>query len=78
MNYYNSYDMDVGATYIISIEGNEVSQKLTKQCFESCKKVGQPNVIVVPGFDATNLLFQSVPTEMPLSIQLPNFPVKIT
>ena len=54
MNYYNSYDMEVGATYIISIKGNEVSEKLTQQCFESCKKVGQPNVIVVPGFDATN------------------------
>ena len=54
MNYYNSYDMDVEATYIISIKGNEVSEKLTQQCFESCKKVGQPNVIIVPGFDATN------------------------
>jgi len=54
MNYYNSYDMNVEGTYIISIEGNEVSQRLTQQCVESCEKVGQPNIIVVPGFDATN------------------------
>ena len=54
MNYYNHYDMDVEGTYIISIEGNEVSQKLTQQCYESCQKVGQPNVQVFPAFDATD------------------------
>ena len=54
MNYYNHYDMDVEGTYIISIEGNEVSQKLTQQCYESCQKVGQPNVQIFPAFDATD------------------------
>ena len=54
MNYYNSYSMDVEGTYIISIEGNEVSQKLTQQCLASCEKVGQPNVRVFPAFDATD------------------------
>ena len=54
MNYYNHYDMDVEGTYIISIEGNEVSKKLTQQCAESCEKVGQPNVRIWPAFDATD------------------------
>ncbi len=53
MNYYNSYDMDVESAYIISLEGNEVSEKLTANCARSCEKVGQPYKIV-PGFDATN------------------------
>ena len=44
MNYYNHFNMEVEGTYIISIEGNEVSQKLTQQCYESCQKIGQPNV----------------------------------
>ena len=54
MNYYNHYDMNVEGTYIISIEGNEVSQKLTKQCYESCEKIGQPNVRIWTAFDATD------------------------
>ena len=54
MNYYNHYDMNVEGTYIISIEGNEVSQKLTQQCYESCQKIGQPNVNIFPAFDATD------------------------
>ena len=54
MNYYNSYEMDVEGTYIISIQGNEVSEKLTQQCLASCEKVGQPNVNIWPAFDATN------------------------
>ena len=54
MNYYSHYNMQVEGTYIISLEGNEVSEKLTKQCIESCQKVGQPNVQVFPAFDATN------------------------
>lgn len=53
MNYYHSYEMGVAATYVISLPGNEVSERLTEKCLESCKKVGQPNVIVVPGFDAS-------------------------
>ena len=54
MNYYNSYEIDVEGTYIISIKGNEVSEKLTQQCLESCEKVGQPNVYLFPAFDATD------------------------
>ena len=53
MNYYNQHEMTIEGTYIISIEGNEVSQKLTQQCLDSCEKVGQPNVNVFPAFDAT-------------------------
>ena len=56
MNYYNHYDLNVEGTYIISIQGNEVSEKLTQQCYESCQKVGQPNVAVFPAFDATDSL----------------------
>ena len=54
MNYYNHFDMKVEGTYIISIEGNVVSQKLTQQCYESCQKIGQPNVNLFPAFDATD------------------------
>jgi len=54
MNYYNHFNMEVEGTYIISIQGNEFSQKLTQQCLESCQKVGQPNVQVFPAFDATD------------------------
>ena len=54
MNYYNHYEMDVEGTYIISIQGNEVSQKLTQQCIDSCQKIEQPNVNIWPAFDATN------------------------
>ena len=54
MNYYSQLEMTVEGTYIISIQGNEVSQQLTQQCYESCQKVGQPNVNVFPAFDATD------------------------
>ena len=54
MNYYNKHEMSVEGTYIISIQGNKVSEQLTQQCLESCQKVGQPNVQVFPAFDATD------------------------
>jgi len=54
MNYYNHFDMEVEGTYIISIQGNKVSEKLTQQCYESCQKIGQPNVSIFPAFDATD------------------------
>ena len=54
MNYYNHYDINVEGTYIISIQGNKVSEQFTQQCLESCQKVGQPNVNVFPAFDATD------------------------
>tara|TARA_R100001463_G_scaffold8347_2_gene25678 strand:+ start:106 stop:843 length:738 start_codon:yes stop_codon:yes gene_type:complete len=54
MNYYNHYNMDVEGTYIISIQGNKVSEQLTQQCLASCEKVGQPNINIFPAFDATD------------------------
>ena len=53
MNYYSQLEMAVEGTYIISIQGNKVSEQLTQQCLASCEKVGQPNVNVFPAFDAT-------------------------
>ena len=53
MNYYNQHEMSIEGTYIISIQGNKVSEQLTQQCLASCKEVGQPNVNVFPAFDAT-------------------------
>ena len=53
MNYYNKHEMSIEGTYIISIQGNKVSEQLTQQCLASCKEVGQPNVQVFPAFDAT-------------------------
>ena len=53
MNYYNQHEMNIEGTYIISIQGNKVSEQLTQQCLDSCEKVGQPNVNVFPAFDAT-------------------------
>ena len=53
MNYYNQHEMAIEGTYIISIQGNKVSEQLTQQCLPSCEKVGQPNVNVFPAFDAT-------------------------
>ena len=54
MNYYSQLEMRIEGTYIISIQGNELSQRLTQQCLESCQKVEQPNVQVFPAFDATD------------------------
>ena len=54
MNYYNQYNSEVEGTYIISIQGNKVSEQLTQQCLASCKEVGQPNVSIFPAFDATD------------------------
>ena len=53
-NYFNHYKVDVEGTYIISIRGNELSERLTQQCIDSCEKVGQPNVRIFPAFDATD------------------------
>ena len=53
MNYYSQLEMAVEGTYIISIQGNKVSEQLTQQCLAPCKEVGQPNVQVFPAFDAT-------------------------
>jgi hypothetical protein len=53
MNFYNSYNMGVAATYIISLPGNKISEDFTSRCFQSCLEVGQPNPLIVPGFDAS-------------------------
>ena len=45
--------MAIEGTYIISIQGNKVSEQLTQQCLASCEKVGQQHVNVFPAFDAT-------------------------
>jgi GR25 family glycosyltransferase involved in LPS biosynthesis len=42
MNYLNSYDTNVESAYIITLPGEEISEKLTQQCVASCEAVGQP------------------------------------
>ena len=54
MNYYNQHEMNIEGTYIISIQGNKLSEQLTQQCLASCEKVKQPNDNVFPAFDATD------------------------
>lgn len=53
MNFINHYDMRVDSAYIISLKDNEVSQKFTQRCAQSCEAVQQPYKIFY-GFDATN------------------------
>lgn len=45
--------MVVDSAYIISLKDNEVSQKFTQRCAQSCEAVKQPYKIFY-GFDATN------------------------
>ena len=52
MNFINHYDMSVDAAYIISLKDNEVSQKFTQRCVQSCENVQQPYKIFY-GFDAS-------------------------
>lgn len=42
MNYLASYDTNVESAYIITLPGDETSEKLTQQCIQSCEAVGQP------------------------------------
>ena len=42
MNYLASYDTNVESAYIITLPGDETSEKLTRQCIQSCEAVGQP------------------------------------
>lgn len=46
-------DFDVDSAYIITIKGNETSEKLSARCQDSCKKVGQ-KFTVWDAFDGTN------------------------
>jgi hypothetical protein len=52
MNLINHYDMSVESAYIISLKNNEVSQKFTQRCAQSCEAVQQPYKIFY-GFDAS-------------------------
>lgn len=52
MNFINHFDMQVDAAYIISLKDNELSQKFTQRCAQSCEDVGQPYKIF-EGFDAS-------------------------
>lgn len=38
---FYSYDREIENSYIITLKGNENSERLSKQCQESCDKVGQ-------------------------------------
>jgi hypothetical protein len=37
---FRSYDVDIETAYIITIKGNDISEKQAERCAESCKKVG--------------------------------------
>lgn len=52
MNLINHYDMSVESAYIISLKNNELSQKFTQRCAQSCEAVNQPYKIFY-GFDAS-------------------------
>jgi GR25 family glycosyltransferase involved in LPS biosynthesis len=42
LNLFYSYDIDVEAAYIITIKGNEVSEKFSERAANSCKNVSMP------------------------------------
>ena len=50
MNLFWSYNQTVDNAYIIRIEGNAVSEKLAKNCAESCDRVGQ-KYVYWPAYD---------------------------
>jgi hypothetical protein len=52
VNFINHYDMSVESAYIISLKDNELSQKFTQRCAQSCETVQQPYK-VFHGFDAS-------------------------
>lgn len=53
MNFNYTYNPKVNSTYIIKIRDNLVSELLAQRCYESCIKVGQPNVQFYSGIDGT-------------------------
>lgn len=53
MNFINHYDMRVESAYIISLKNNEISQKFTQRCAQSCEAINQPYKIFY-GFDASH------------------------
>lgn len=53
LNVYNNYDTNVDCAYIITLPGNEISEKCTERCVESLDAVGM-NYELFPGFDGTD------------------------
>ncbi|MBM3207922.1 MAG: hypothetical protein FJZ57_04880 [Chlamydiae bacterium] len=53
MNYENSYNMQIESAYIISLKNNNISEKMTQRCAESCEKVGQKYKVFY-GFDGNS------------------------
>jgi len=53
INLWYSRDVKVDKAYIITVRGNESSEKYSKRCQESCKNVGMPYQ-VWNAFDGTN------------------------
>lgn len=49
---FYSYDTTIESAYIITITGNETSQRLSNRCLHSCEKVGMPSK-VWQAFDGT-------------------------
>lgn len=49
---FRSYTNDTESAYVITVRGNETSEKYTKRCVESCEKVGMP-VKIWDAFDGT-------------------------
>jgi len=62
INYNYSYDVGVDRAYIITIKGNELSEKLAQRCAESCEKVGQKYEIYY-GFNGTDKRGAIIPPE---------------
>lgn len=48
-----SDEREIEGAYIITVQGNEISESLAKRCFDSCQSVGQ-KAFLWPAFDGTN------------------------
>lgn len=53
LNMSHTYDYNEIDAYIITLKNNPLSEKLSKRCQESCKKVGMPYKIW-EAFDGTD------------------------
>ena len=53
INYNNSYNVTIENAYIITIKNNEISERLSNRCAESCEKVGQ-SYKIFQAFDGTS------------------------
>jgi hypothetical protein len=49
---FNSYDQSVLGAFIIYVPGNDISERMSKRCLESCETVGQ-KAELFEGFDGT-------------------------